>query len=221
MTFKFGASNQALTLKLGLSLFSPWSPSTGEARIWYRLLLSSICRVKWPGGTTLVANSFALTHSAPCLCRWWKPRAWMTGDEFAPGCRTLQAVSPPGGGAGPCRRGQLLLRPATGELSAQHFLGKVILFSNAGTRLFLMAMLLISLRKQIALRSGENFWVAASYHPVAPAAESVLGTFILPRSFLGLTLYLLPQLLLPLTGICHTCINSDPIFSSPEGWCDE
>lgn len=69
MTFKFGASNQALTLKLGLSLFSPWSPSMGEARIWYRLLLSSICRVKWPGGTTLVANSFALTHLAPCLCR--------------------------------------------------------------------------------------------------------------------------------------------------------
>lgn len=32
MTFKFGASNQALTLKLGLSLFSPWSPSTGEAQ---------------------------------------------------------------------------------------------------------------------------------------------------------------------------------------------
>ena len=80
----------------------------------------------------------------------------MTGEEFAPGYRTLQAVSLPGDGAGPCRRGQLLLWPR-GELSAQHFLGKVILFSNAGTGLFLMAMLLISLRKQIALPSGENF----------------------------------------------------------------
>jgi len=44
-----------------------------------------------------------------------------------------------------------------GELSAQHLLGKVILFSNTGMGLFLMAMLLISLRKQIALPSGEDF----------------------------------------------------------------
>ena len=66
----------------------------------------------------------------------------------APGCRTLLAVSLPGDGAAPA---------AMGELSAQHLLGKVILFSNTGMGLFLMAMLLISLRKQIALPSGEDF----------------------------------------------------------------
>ena len=54
--------------------------------------------------------------------------------------------------------------------------------------------------------------MAASYHPVAPAAESVLGTFILPRSFLGLTLYLLPQLLLPLTGIFAIPASTQTLF---------
>lgn len=128
-----------------------------------------------------------LLAAGPC---WLHPHLVMEPD-------------PVGGGSCPCGHG---------ELSAQHFLGKVILFSNAGTGLFLMAMLLISLRKQIALPSGENFWVAASYHPVAPAAESVLGTYVLPRSFLGLTLYLLPQFLPPLTGTFAIPASTQTLF---------
>ena len=56
--------------------------------------------------------------------------------------------------------------------------------------------------------------MAASNHPVAPAAESVLGTYILLRSFLGLSLYLLPQLLLPLTSTFAIPASTQTLFFS-------
>ena len=191
----------------------------GRGKDWYSLCFSHLSA----GSKALVGPPQLPGHLL------WPTQPCVSADDENPGHECLEMSLSSACPAGPCwLHPRLVMKPgppggsgcpvAMGELSAQCYLGKVILFSNTGTGLLLMAMLLISLRKQIALPSGGHFWVAASCHPAAPAAESALGPCVLPitqaRSLRDLTLYLLP----PDPASAHryphhTCINSDPILS--------